>query len=768
MIKKFTSLLICLTLLTGSAYSYVSAEAVYDEPIAVPVMEADSVKPELVTAAGSEPSVNALQDAIMAVKQKIQIPKEYSEFNYYYYGSGSYSDVYWSLNWRNPTDYSYIDVSLDKDLNFTGYSAYNYSENRTGVPSYLKNELQDEAEAFIKLIAPDIYSKLDFVSADYDGVYNNSYTYNFQRKENGIIFPDNTVIVRVNAATGEIRSAYIDWLRGVKIPSSNVKLSKDDAAKIIGENLNMKLSYKTNYYRIFDSGNSEYVKKAFLVYEPEISYISIDANTGEVYLTKSEWIETDTARNEELKKEIADDSSSVADAGSVVLTEEEIAKIRELENLISKDKAIEAVTSNKYLYIEDSLITYTAVLNQSYSTKDNERSYVWNITLSDNRPIDYNKNEDRYRAYANATVDAKTGKILSFNASIKNNYNPTTGEWLPVEIKYTRDEGQEILEKFLKSQVRNRFDKTKLAEKRDDYVAYYKEDNIPVYGGYSYRYNRFNEEVEFPYNGINGSVDGVTGKIYNFYTNWDDDIIFESPKGAMAPDEAFDHYISKDGFDLLYEINVINQYDPNYKSKERYYDYSEAYKVAYEIRLVYCPDIYPSYISPFSGEQLDYQGEVFKTSEPYQYSDIRDTDENREILLLADMNIGFEGGYFLPGNHITEGEINQLLEKLGYWISDSETVNASTKLITREELAYNFIKRLGLEKISKIPGIYTTGYADEGQINRDYLGAVALAKGLKLFPEQNSSFFNPKNNITRREAVSMLFNFVRAESERYY
>ena len=80
----------------------------------------------------------------------------------------------------------------------------------------------------------------------------------------------------------------------------------------------MKLSYKTNYYRIFDSGNSEYVKKAFLVYEPEISYISIDANTGEVYLTKSEWIETDTARNGELKKEIVDDSSSAADAGSVV------------------------------------------------------------------------------------------------------------------------------------------------------------------------------------------------------------------------------------------------------------------------------------------------------------------------------------------------------------------------------------------------------------------------------------------------------------------
>ena len=765
MIRKIMSLILCLTMLTSLVTSSVLAEETTNETKAIPVMAEDTVKKEPLTMASNEPTEKALEAAIKAVKAKIQIPKEYSEFNYSYYGTNSYSGVYWNLNWRTP-EYSYIDVSLDQNNNIISYSAYDYSSGTRNIPSYFKKELQGEAEAFIKKIAPDIYPKIDFVSSTYDSIYSNNYTYYFQGKEQGIIFPDNSVSVRVNAATGDITSASIEWLRDAKLPSSNVKLTKDEAAKVIGENLNMKLTYKTNYYRIYNNNQTDFVKRAFLVYEPELSYISIDANTGEVYLDRSEWVEMDFSRKEAEKAATEDDMAMGADSN--VLTEEEIAKIRELEKLITKDKAIEIVTSNKYLHIDDNLLTYTANLNQAYNTrKDKDRSYVWNITLRDNRPTDYNKEEDHYRAYANATVDAKTGKILSFNASIKNSYDYNTGKWLPVEVKYDRAYGQTVLEKFLNSQVKNIFSKTKLALQRDDYVAYYKEGDVPVYGGYSYQYNRFNEGVEFDYNGISGSVDGVTGKIYYYNTNWDDDIVFESPKNAMTPKVAFEHYISKEGYNLLYEINIINQYDPNYKSKERYYDYSEAYKVAYEIRLVYRPDINPSYISPFTGEQLDYKGEVYASSKPYHYKDIADTKENREILLLADMNIGFEGESFSPDKLITEGEINLLLEKLGYWISDSEKVNASTKLITREELAYDLVKRLGFEKIAKISGIYTTGYSDENTINPNYLGAVALAKGLELFSDQANNHFSPKNNISRREAVNLLFNFVKANNVNY-
>lgn len=782
MIKKAVSLLVCVTILVSStsvhnAFAKEESDDYAKTMLAGNVLMEDlAVDMPAMNIGASQPREEALEksleQAIKATKSKITIPKEYSEFDYFYQGTNSYSPTYWNLSWRKAEEYSVIEVGLDKDYNIVYYSNYDYSKTSRSIPSYLKNELEDEALAFIKKIAPDIYNKLDFIEANYDGIYNNSYTYFYQRKENNVIFPDNTVSVRVDAHTGKVRSANINWLRGVKIPSANAKLTKNNAAKIIGENLNMKLTYKINYYNIFENGQNKISKKAFLVYEPDKGYISVDANTGDIYLTRTEWVEMASGTNNKEMDDKADmavsEDSGVA--GMAALTEEEISKIRELEKLISKDKAIEIVTTNPYLYIDDNLISYTASLNKSYTFSDEGGSYVWNISLRDNRPIDYNNNnEDYHRASAYASVDAKSGKILSFNANIKSNYNRNTGKWDTVKVKYDREYGRKVLEKFLKSQVESRFNKTKLVEERDDYVAYYKEENIPVYGGYGYRYNRFNEDVEFIYNSISGSVDGVTGKIYNYRSNWDDDIVFESPKNAMSPQNAFEHYISKDGFNLLYEINVINQYDPNYKSIDKYYDYSEAYSVAYEIRLVYRPDISPAYISPFTGQQLNSNGEVYKGREPYVYKDIVDSKENREILLLTDMNIGFEGENFNPDKLITEDEFDLLIDKLiGYGRDSSEQANASNKLITREELAYKFIKIYGLEKIASIPGIYTTGYYDENTIATKYLGAVALAKGLEIFPKDDSKLFNPRNNISRRDAVKLLFKFTQVGMDNNY
>lgn len=754
--RKIISFVLCGILLSAS----ITVDSRAKEAGTIPLM----ADPALMTK--DESLEEGLESAIMAVKAKIKIPKEYSEFNYYYYGSSAASDIYWSLNWASPKDYSYIEVSLDKDYNFVYYSNYDGASRTKGIPSYLKRELKDEAEDFIRQIAPDIYPNLDFVEANYNGIYSNTYSYHFQRKENNVIFPDNTVTVRVDAETGKIKSASIEWLRNAKIPPANTKLSKEEAAILIGQNLNMNLTYKINYFHTYNKGKNELVKKAFLVYEPDIGYISIDANSGEVYLNRSQWVEK-TSDDMKADTAVKESQEEAKDAGAM-LTEEEISKIRELESLISKEKAIEIVTTNPYLYIDENLLTYSVTLNKSYTANDKDNSYVWNIILRDEKPIDYSKDQDHFRAYANATVDAKTGKILSFKANLRSNYDSQTGTWNPIEVKYDRKYGQDVFEKFLNDQVKKYFTMTKLVDQRYDYVAYYKEGNVPVYGGYSYQYNRYNEGVEFPYNGINGAVDGVTGKIYYYNINWDHDIIFESPKNAMTPKEAFDHYISKDGFDLLYEINIINQYDPNYKSNNPYYDYSDIYSVSYEIRLVYRPDIYPTYICPFTGKQLNASGEVYKETEPYLYKDIADIPINYEILLLADMNIGFEGDNFNPDSAITEGEMHLLLEELGYWTSDRDLVSESKKLITKEMAAYDLIKRLGLEKVAKIKGIYKTGYSDEDDISPDYLGAVALAKGLNLFPAQDDNKFNPKDYIRRREAVSLILNLIKAERDNIY
>ena len=276
----------------------------------------------------------------------------------------------------------------------------------------------------------------------------------------------------------------------------------------------------------------------------------------------------------------------------------------------------------------------------------NGEAYVWSMYFRDPRKIDYSREKDHYRGYASARVDAKTGKILSFYASLNNYYDEEASKWKTVEIKYDKDKAKTILEKFLNAENSSRFKKTTFANETPDYLAYYV-DNKPVYAGYNYQYNRVNEGVEYSNNSIYGSVEGITGKVYSYGYNWDDNIVFESTKGAMSPDKAMDHYLSKDGFGLKYEMNTVNTEKNN------------SYETKKEIRLVYRPDINLSVISPFTGEQLDYYGEVYSGSKPYEYKDVPETEANKEILLLADMNIGLEGEYFYPDKDITINEITK-------------------------------------------------------------------------------------------------------------
>ena len=705
---------------------------------------------------GAQPSTEALEKAILAVKSKITIPAGYSEFNYYYYDGDYYGNGNWSFSWKDPKTSARIEVTSDKDNHIVYYYHYNEKNYKLGVAKYLKDELKAKADEFILKIAPDIKGKLEFIDASYEGVYSGNYIYNYQRVNSGVLLPENTVKVAVNSVTGEIVLAGIYWLYDVSVPSSKPVITKEQAAELIKKNMKMRLVYRSDYFGIYDSRGNQSTK-AFLVYEPTEGYISVDAKTGEVYFVKSTSIVTDDYN----KEEAAADAGNGSASAQSTLTEEEIAKIAELNKLISKEKAMDIVTGNSSLYLEDTLKAYSTTLNK-IDNGNGKTNYIWTITLRDPRTVDYSKDTDTYRAYAHATVDASTGKILSFYSSMKGYYDQKTQTYKQVNVKYDKEASKKILEKFLSAQIKDRFDNSIFTEQTNGYIIYYKDD-VPVYGGYSYRYNRVNENVEYPYNSIYGEVDGVTGKIYSYGSNWDESIVFESTKGAMTADKAMDFYLANEGFGLKYEINTINKYNSGVENLDSYYDYNTAYSVDYEIRLVYHPDVSPAFISPFTGEQLNYSGEVYKKEAPYAYEDVANTEANRNILLLADMNIGFEGGYFKPEQNITLGEVNTLLQKIGYGYSENDL--ESKKLVTKEELAFAFIKYLGLEKMSKLTGIYTTGYADEWNIGANYLGAVALAKGLDIMTGDSYNNFNAKSNITRSQAVEHIMKFITAQQQ---
>lgn len=711
----------------------------------------------------SQPSKVALEAAIKTVKAKITVPADYSEFNYYFSDASTYSDASWTMTWSTRDGNSQISISCDEDYHITSFSRYNYSKTETGLSKYLKKELKKTADDFIGKVAPETAGKLEYVNADFDSFYSGNYMYYYQRTEKGIPFPDNYVQVYVNSITGDVTSLNVSWLYDAKIPAAAAKLTKEEAAKLIKENMKMKLVYRSNYYSIFDTtaGNE---KKAYLVYEPTQPYISVDANTGKVYLTRTEWVNLGA---KDSNKTEATAGTMDQGSGSNQLTPEEITRIEELGNVISKEKAIKAVTGNSSLYLDKNLTSHSATLNK-LEDGNGKSTYVWNISLNDPREINYEKDTSYYRAYANATVDAVNGKILNFYASVKSYYDEVNKKWNTVKVAYNKEKARAVFEEFLKKQANDRFSKSVLSETNNDYVVYYKNEQ-PVYGGYAYRYNRTNEGIEYQGNGIYGSVDGVTGKIYSFGSYWDENIVFESAKGAMTADKAMEAYLSKKGYSLKYEINQITKYDAPKQTKEKS-DNKDLTSVEYEVRLVYRPDINPSNLSPFTGDQLDYKGEVYKEDKTYTYQDITDEKRYRNILLLADMNIGFEGEKFLPEQAITVGELNELMNKIGYnyYMDTVSTAQKDTRLITREEIAQTFISKLGLDKMAQLQGIYKTGFGDEASINAKYLGAVALAKGLGLMTADSNQNFNPKNNVTRYDAVELILNYIAAQKNGLY
>lgn len=699
----------------------------------------------------TEPTDKELESIIKAVKAKLTIPKEMTKFDYYYNSQNAYSKAYWYLTWNNE-DYSQgISVNVDQNENII---SYNLSDNNNGMftPKYLKSELQGVALDFIKQIAPQVADKIEFVKAESYGGYSGQYTYTFRRIENKVPMPDNMVSVGVNYETGKVTSYDLNWLFDVKIPSADVKITEKEAAEKLGKKVTMKLTYQ-NAYETDDNGNTTI--KAFLVYSPDLSYASVDAKTGEVYTTQNEWVNTYT-------KGTAKEEAAADTANGSALSEEEIDKIKDLKGLISKEKAIKMVTGNSSLLMDKNLKSISARLSKYrdvyYITdnKDAEERYVWNIHFSDPREVDHEKGKDVYRAYANATVDAKTGKLISFNSSVKDSYYyGLEGKAIP-KIKYSKKQGQTILETFLKTQVPNLYNNAVLTANDGSYIIGYKGEK-EIYGGYYYNYERVHEKIHYPYNGLYGAVDGITGKIYNFSYNWDEKVEFESPKNIISAEKAYEHYITNEAFNLLYEINNIHSNNEQVKIQ----DNTDSYSVKNEIRLVYRNDLYPAYISPFTGKQLDYEGKEYtENTGKYSYTDIKGHKSEKNILLLAELGIGFEGGKFLPDQAITNKELIDFLNKLNYYYEKQYELKNNSSSLTRIEAAKFVVQVLGYDKVAQLKGIYNATFTDQNQISEANAGYAAIAYGFRLITTNERNEFRPNEKLTRGDAADMILNLL--------
>lgn len=511
------------------------------------------------TSDNEQPTTAELEAVIKAVKPKFDIPAEYSEFEWDYYGGSQSSDPYWTLRWSTPSDskvYGYASVMCDKVGNIKNFNIYSDGQSERAFPVYSKKELTDTAKAFIKKIAPE--ANFVFTTADDAyGRYSRFYTYNFKRVENGIDYPENTASVRIDFVTGKITYCNIRYDYGIAVQSADTVITPEKAAEILGTEQKMVLSY--TLMRDVDE-NGKVTNKAVLIYSPSKSYLSVDAVTGELYDERTTWQSNAAGGqlNATMKDMVTEDAVE-SEEGGYRLTEEELAQLEVLKGLITKDQAIAKITENDKLYLDMNLTSISADLSRFYDyyTDNGEKNenYVWNINFSNP-----NRGEKYDYSYAHAQVDAKTGKIINFSSSLRGSYYYEQNE-LPVpEKKLTQQESEKLFEEFVKSQIPEKLEKTRKQESYETNVIKYHTDlsgkdavRTPIYGAYGINYVRVNEGLDFTHNNIYGTVDAVTGKISSFGYSWMDNVIFESPADAMSAEEAFKVYCEKADFDKYYE-----------------------------------------------------------------------------------------------------------------------------------------------------------------------------------------------------------------------
>jgi predicted small secreted protein len=231
---------------------------------------------------------------------------------------------------------------------------------------------------------------------------------------------------------------------------------------------------------------------------------------------------------------------------------------------ISKEKALEMGRElfKKYFNtnIEDSKFSVRLSLD-SYYNGDAE-DYIWNITWS--------KNSISKNVNYSVSIFANTGKIQSINNS---EYNSNDVNSIPtISLK----EAREASDTFVKAIDADKFKEVTRVD--NDFAGYYRNGS----GSYSFSYIRKVNGIEFNGNSIEVNVDGVSGKITYYYSNWNDKYTFPDVRNVISKEKAQDILKSSINMGLKY-VNYYDRYDDTHKKKEIKVVYTPSFKKGYSI-----------------------------------------------------------------------------------------------------------------------------------------------------------------------------------------
>ncbi len=651
-----------------------------------------------------------MERVLLIVKGKLDIPENLTKFVPRTRADLNRNKNFYIFTWEAEDGSSFMEVTCDSEGRINQYNFYdNTVKSEKKLTKLSKSEIIDYTDTFLQKIFPEVFGEDDkpVFCPETWSVSNSLYTMTYRRFKNGIEVNNNSIGITLSVTddTIFIRNVNVTYDYDAEFAPPADTIS--DYNEKYKEAFPVEIIYKDEY----SAARKNNTKTALL-------YRYKDSVSGYILASDGQ-----TAQEDELdfgyldrymgvNKEMASDSMS----GGGYLTEAEIKELKEIETLISADKARKILESLPYINLTKNMV------QENFGISRHEDKY--NVFVS------YANEEDN--RYISATFDGDSGKVLSIY-----NRAPYTEE---KEITKAKEESaKKAIDKFLSSAL-------------PDYSEEFVPVSTDVYSvSVSQDYDRCVNGIRYVSDGLYVNFNAEE----NMITDYSLDYSYQ--KEFASPEDAIDNAAAADS---LLKIAPL---------KKIYISVGGTYTVCYTVSKQGVE------IDAYSGEE--YLSNMYMSTHVYSYTDLEGHWIKEKAEKLAEVQIGFEGDKFNPSDAITQYDLLRLFasgiryrsyldytEEELYRILESEGLfdmseKAPGSSVTREDAFVYMVKLDGLDKVARLNGIFKVEYEDENLISYDKIGYPAILTGMGIICG-NGGKLRPQDFITRAEAVSMVYNYM--------
>lgn len=650
-----------------------------------------------------------MQNALAAVKTKIELPSELSDFRAKEKGTQEKSFVF---TWSDAENEESIRVEADEEGRIRAYGR-NYDinpDNQKFLPRLMRTDARLIAEEFLMKAVPELFADDSdkLVLSEESGTPqpgSSWYNFSYDRVKDGVPVRGNSASVSVETCGDEAYVTWcaVEWDYDARFSAEREQLANPE------ESFFAAFPIELRYERVRERQTNESGVRLIYNYADLPGYIN--AADGKIvepyYETNENGFLVGASGGATAEDASADKESS--------FTEEEIAELEGFAGLISVQNAEKRLRALPELGLSGEIKLRDSSIYRriQYDTSGEKEKFIMTLYFA----------SDDERRSVNATLDAATGELLKLYS-----YSPYDGD----ESKTTVD-----LEKFIRAAAPDKYSE----------CEQYKDN-----GDYSARLRRIIGGVPYENNGISISCDAHGGFVRSYSVTWDEDIDgFAAAEDAIGIDAA--------RAKLMEYAPLEKVYVPTES------EYLLCYGLAENCDTGVCAlsgeELYPkedeeeiSY-SDIGGHWAEKAVRALAAMGFTERSDRFEPDSKitQEKLLRLILNAVWGHDYSDDTDEFYSFAQRRRL------ITEAEK-NPTAEVVRADAFVF-MIRAMGYENIAKLSDIFSCNFADSGLIEREKVGYAAILSGMNIISGDGENL-RAGDMMTNAEAAALIYGYLEA------